>query len=235
MIMKENRKIYTVKEKIQETNDVVTLKLSCEGGIPKYLAGQFVTVYFDDTGNAEGKAYTISSEPSGATINITVKDIGQFSHKLCAMNIGDSFEASLPYGYFYSESETSTLVMIAGGIGITPFRSMIVDSLNKNQNRKLILFYSNKTVGDIIFKNEFDFLSEKYNNLEIKNYITQQEVSGKNFKQGRIKITNIIENTKDIENKDFLLCGSISFVRDFWKELKHGGIKEETIYTEAFF
>ncbi len=176
--MKESRTIYTVKEKIQETKNVVTLKLSCDAGVPEYKAGQFITVFFDDTGNAEGKSYTISSEPSEATLNITVKDMGQFSNKLCTMNIGDIVEASLPYGYFYSESENATLVMIAGGIGVTPFRSMIADSLKNNQSRKLILFYSNKTTDNIVFENEFEDMQKMMKTLSKGNSSQQM----RNFK-----------------------------------------------------
>lgn len=233
--MKENRIIYTVKEKKQETKDVVTLKLSCVGGNPKYCAGQFITVYFDDTGNAEGKAYTISSEPRETTINVTVKDIGQFSHKLCTLNIGDILEASLPYGYFYSEVENTTLIMIAGGIGVTPFRSIIMDSIKNNTSRKLILFYSNKTADDIVFKNEFEEIQKIYPNIVVKNYTTKQDIDEGVMKKGRINVSDILEETKEIKDKEFLLCGSISFVRDFWKGLKEVGIPEETIYTEAFF
>jgi ferredoxin-NADP reductase len=55
------------------------------------------------------------------------------------------------------------------------------------------------------------------------------------FKIGRIKVTDILEETKDIKDKEFLICGGIPFVRDFWKGLKEGGVPEETICTEAFF
>lgn len=226
---------YIVKEKIQETKNVVTLKLSCDAGVPEYKAGQFITVYFDDTGNTEGKSYTISSEPSEQTLNITVKDMGQFSHKLCTMNIGDIVEASSPYGYFYSESENVTLVMIAGGIGVTPFRSMIADSLKNNPSRKLILFYSNKTTDNIVFENEFEDMQKIYSNFLVRNYITQQDAKKEGFNNGRIKVVDILEEIKNIKDKELLICGSIPFVRDFWKGLKDSGISEETIYTEAFF
>ncbi len=233
--MKENRIKYTVKEKIQETKNVFTLRLSCDAGVPKYYAGQFITVYFDDAGNAEGKAYTISSAPHEQTLNITVKGVGQFSNKLCAMNTGDKVEASLPYGYFYSEEENTTLVMIAGGMGIAPFRSIIMDSVAKNKKREMFLFNSNKNVSDIVFGDELKKVQQENGFFKFKNYITQQDVNEEGIKNERIKVFDILEETKNIENKEFLICGSIPFVRDFWKGLKEGGVKEETIYTEAIF
>lgn len=231
----EKRITYTVEEKVQETHNVVTLKFSCDEDIPKYCAGQFINVFFDDTGNAEGKSYTISSEPSSSTLNITVKGVGQFSNTLCAMNVGDKVEASPPYGYFYSEEKNTTLIMIAGGIGVTPFRSMIMDSVTRNQNRNIIVFNSNKSVNDIVFRDEFEKIQQKNTFFTVKNYITQQDTIPGKMKKGRITIDDIANETKNIQNKEFLICGSISFVRDFWKGLKEAGIPEETIYTEAFF
>lgn len=232
---KENRTIYTVKEKVQETPDVVTLKLLCDDGIPSYYAGQFLTVFFEDIGNAEGKSYTISSEPFEETLNLTVKGVGKFSNKLCNMKVGDTLEASLPYGYFYSESETSTLIMIAGGIGVTPFRSIIVDSLKKYPTRQISLYYSNKNIIDMVFRNEFEKLEKEFSVFSVKNYVTQESFISEGIREGRIKASDVLEETKDFKNKEFFICGSIPFVRDFWKSLKEAGVSEETIYTEAFF
>lgn len=233
--MKANRILYTVKEKVQETHNVVTLKLSCGDGLPKYCSGQFITVYFDDTGNAEGKAYTISSSPQEDTLNITVKGVGQFSHRLCAMKNGDTIEASLPYGYFYSESSTSSLVMVAGGMGVAPFRSMIMDSLARNPTRKLSLFISNKKIEDSIFKSEFEKAQSSSEYLKVYNYLTQEDSVPQEAIKGRIPVEDIINQTKHMHDREFLICGSIPFVRDFWKGLKQTGLSEETIYTEAFF
>ncbi len=233
--MKANRITYTVKEKVQENHNVVTLKFSCEEGLPEYCSGQFITVYFDDIGNAEGKAYTISSSPSEETLNITVKGVGQFSNRLCAMKNGDIVEASLPYGYFYSESPNTSLVMIAGGMGVAPFRSMIMDSIKNNHKRNLVLFTSNKKIEDSIFKHEFEKTKSEAPLFTMYNYITQDSTLPEGVKNGRITVGDIINQTKDLHNKEFLICGSIAFVRDFWKGLKQAGIPEETIYTEAFF
>lgn len=231
----KNNIIFTIKEKNQETHNVVTLKMISGEGIPKYNSGQYITIYFKDSGVAEGKAYTISSEPTEDTLNITVKGIGEFSNRLCNMEVGNKIEASFPYGYFYTESETSTRIMIAGGIGVAPFRSMIIESLNKYPNRKIVLFYSNKTMNDIIFLDELSKLKKTSDNFIMKTYITKESGNENDIKYERISIGDIEEVTKDMDEKEYFLCGSIAFVRDFWRGLKNAGIKEESIFTEAFF
>lgn len=233
--MQENNITYSVKEVIQETANVVTLKLVCDTALPSYKAGQFITVFFPETGHVEGKSYSISSAPHEKTLNITVKGIGVFSKKLTSKKVGETVTASLPYGYFYSESETSSLVIVTGGIGISPFRSMILDVLTKNPERKIILLYANKTKETIIFKKEWDEVEKKFpGSFEVIYYITQEEVED-DMKQGRIPVTDIVAVLQSLSDQEIFMCGSIAFVREYWKSLKEAGIPEEIIYTEAFF
>lgn len=231
----ESNIIYTIQNVKKETANVVTLTLVYDGNISNFRAGQFITVFFPETGHVEGKSYSISNIISKNSFTITVKGIGVFSNKLIAMTVGDKLSASLPYGYFYTEYDSSSLVLIAGGIGIAPFKAMIEESLVKTLNRKIILFYSNKTIADIIFKNEFDELMKKFpENFKLNYYFTQESVSGE-IKNGRIPVEDIIEQAKNLSDTEFFLCGSISFVRDYWRGLKDSGIPEISIYTEAFF
>ena len=146
----ENSTTYIVKEVVDEAPNVKTLKLTLLDG----------TVYFPETKTAEGKAYSFSSAPHETTCNITVKNIGEFSGKLCSLKVGDTIKASLPYGFFKSDFPETELITIAGGIGITPFRSIITDTLNTTPNRPIHLFHSAKTMSDIVFKNEFETLSK---------------------------------------------------------------------------
>jgi len=147
----DNRTSYRVRNIRRETVDTHTLELTLEdNSVPLYVPGQFITVYFPETTTPEGKIYSISSAPEESTINITIKAIGEFSNKLCSMVAGDKILASLPYGFFHSDQEATELVMIAGGIGITPFRSMIMHALHRTPERKLSLFYSNKKSTDIV-------------------------------------------------------------------------------------
>lgn len=231
----ENNITYTIQEVKKETANVVTLTLVYDGIIPSLRAGQFITVFFSETGHMEGKSYSISNIIANNSFTITVKNIGVFSNKLSVMKAGDTLSASLPYGYFYTESETSSLVLISGGIGVAPFKSMIEESFIKTPSRKIVLFYANKTPEDIIFYNEWnDLVAKQGDNFQIHHYITQREVSSP-MKNNRIPIADILGPTQNLSESEFFLCGSIAFVRDYWKALKSSGIKDEQIYTEAFF
>jgi len=226
---------YIVRETIIEAPGVTTLRLSlAKGSVPKYVPGQFITVYAPELGTPEGKAYSISSAPHEKTLNITVKDMGKFSHYLCSRKPGDEVEGSLPYGYFFSESRTSALALICGGIGIAPFRSMLQAGAQETPRRSMALFCSNRTAQDIVFKKMLDELQAADKNLRVHHFITREHVE-KPMTNGRISAKAILESLDNTQPAEFLLCGSISFVRDLWRELRAAGVPEESIYTEAFF
>ncbi len=235
--MKQGNNInYIVKKVVQETKDVVTLFLDCDTSlVTKYKAGQFITVFFLETGHKEGKSYSLSSSPNETFLSITVKDVGDFSHKLVTKKTGDVIVGSFPYGYFYSESELSELLMVVGGIGITPCISMIKSIRSATPQRKITVFYSNKTNEGIIFRKELDKLSlQSEGNLIVRFYVTQEE-SCMHGKQGRIPAGDILSYCRTSVDQEIFICGSISFVRDYWRLLKNNSVSEEKIYTEAFF
>jgi ferredoxin-NADP reductase len=237
-MQEENKKKYTVVKTTLEAPGVVSVELSCEGDtplyIPNYIPGQFITVYLPELGTPEGKAYSISSAQDEPW-RITVEERGEFSRHLCALKPGDTFLATEPGGYFYSESGTSTLVMLAAGIGVAPFRSVILESLKKNPARRIVLLYSSRTMQNIVFRAELAELATKHEAFEVHHFITREENIPAGATKGRMSAEAILQAVGDAPEQEFFICGSISFVRDMWKGLKSAGVSEELLYTEAFF
>lgn len=232
----EVKEHYIVLGKTIEAPNVSTLTLALvRGGIPQFTAGQFITVYFPDAGTPEGKAYSISSAPDESSLSITVRAIGKFSNRLCALRPGDMITASLPYGYFSSEDETSPLILLAAGIGITPFRSIIQDSMKKNPKRKIALFYTGRSIVDMVFKNEFNALKESHQNFTTHYFVTRENNVPTDTINRRMRAEDIINTIDDLNSREFLICGAIPFVSDLWRSLNAGGVPADMIYTEAFF
>ncbi len=235
-MQQEPRENYLVKEKSPEVPGVFTLKLSRDdGSVPFYIPGQCITVYFPESGTPEGKAYSISSAPWEDTMNITVRAMGEFSNRLCAMNLGDRITGSAPLGYFYSELKESPLVMLAGGTGIMPFRGMIMDAAKNNPSRKMALFYSSRTTADVIFGKVFDGVWSEHENFKMQYFVTRERNLPPPIIPGRMNASAILSGVPGASESEFLLCGSIPFVRDMWRGLRDKGVPEEAIYTEAFF
>lgn len=222
---------YVVRGKKRENYDTVTLSLALQDGtVPSFLSGQFISVYFPELDTPEGKSYSISSPPGEKTFSITVKGIGEFSNRLCQATPGDKILGSLPYGFFFGEEDELDLILIAGGIGVTPFRSTILDTRAHKPERRITLFQSARTATDLVFENEFGSLST----VATHYFVTKDSAPHRNATPRRIQPDDIIANCRP-ERAEFFICGSIPFVRDIWRGLKERGVPEHRICTEAFF
>lgn len=234
--MKEEvKKKYKVIGKTEESPNVFTLRLVLDEGLAPYVSGQYITVYFPESGTPEGKAYSISSAPHEGFYAITVKVMGEFSTKLSRLVAGDIVTASLPYGYFFSESADTPLVMIAAGIGISPFRSMLADITTRSLNREVHLMYTSRTAGDIVFKKEFDEMVANNSRIHVVYHVTREEGVEPPLVAGRLSGGSVLASIPHLPSAEFLICGSISFTRDMWRALRAEGIAEDRLYTEAFF
>jgi ferredoxin-NADP reductase len=237
----QSKNAYKVIGKKMELDNVVTIQLIThpESSVPSFIPGQYINVFLQDPAIAEGKSYSISSTPRDNSLSITVKEMGVFSKHLTNLNVGDTIEASEPYGYFYSENNDSRLIFIVAGIGITPVMSMLRFFLKSSSKRKIELFYSNSLVDSILFKNELQEMAEENPSIQTTFFITKEDAVSDTFRKGRMSPALIVAEVNsrgDGSYKDeYFICGSIHFVRDMWNGLRSMNISEEQIYTEAFF
>jgi len=126
----------------------------------------------DSRGNR--RYFTIASSPTEKELRLGVKfypNGSSFKKALASMNEADTIIASQLSGDFIMPSnKKKKLVFIAGGIGITPFRSMIKYLIDTKQKRDIVLIYSNRTKTDVIYKNIFDSAANIFqskNNLHL--------------------------------------------------------------------
>ncbi|MBX4215964.1 hypothetical protein KW797_03370 [Candidatus Parcubacteria bacterium] len=227
---------YVVRGKHDEVPGVCTLRLSMEDGTsPPFAPGQYINVYFSELRTPEGKAYSISSAPGEPTFSITIRAIGEFSNRLCSLAPGETVSASLPYGFFSPEGEGSDLVMIAAGIGVTPFRSMLQDAAARAPSRRMALFHTIRTSDDALFEKEFAALGDTLADFSLSRFVTREAApSLPSARQGRMTAHDVLSAVPSA-NAEFLVCGSIPFTRDMWRALRAEGVSEDKIYTEAFF
>jgi len=220
----------------EESPNVKTLVLRAHGTRPKFIAGQYLTVYLKGIEPVEGKAYSIASSPKEETVRLTIKEMGAFSKTLLAHTSGNTLTTSLPYGFFYSNMEVpQDIAFVAGGIGITPCMSIIQSLVLSGYEKNIFLFYSNRTLADIVFKNRLDSLVRSTPLLKVIHYITRETPTDSRFKAERMTAASILEKLPCPKETDFFICGSIDFTKTMWKSLNDAGIQRSQLNTEGFF
>lgn len=220
-----------VTKVVQYGDDIATLHFTLDDGtVFDYDAGQYITVYFEGSSTPAGKAYSLSSAPHEAQMSITVKKIGEFSGKLHALTVGQTFLISQPYGYFNPKTDRP-LVALCAGCGVSPVLSIFKDELARDPARTARLFYSNKSHRDIAHRQELDRL-EAHDSVRVHHHITREDTPPSGMAIGRIIIDDVVEAAEDAR---YLVCGSVEFVRDMWRGLTERGVPAEAVSTETFF
>jgi glycine betaine catabolism B len=139
------------------------------------------------------------------------------------------------------QADSKSVVFLSGGIGVTPFRSMIRYATDKQVPSKVTMFDSNRNVENTLFKEEFDNCLKRNNNLKIVYTITEEEQS-KNAEEwkGERGFINEAMLTKyltrnELDNSIFYICGPPGMLNAMQKMLEDDlHLSKQRIKTEVF-
>ena len=162
---------------IDECPEVKTFRVEIlEGSDIVFKPGQFFMVRFEDS-KVFHRAYSISSSPTQKDfMEITMDLVGEFTTKLFKSKVGDNLIFKVPYGKFYfTEQMKNNLVLIGGGLGITPLRSIIRYCTDKKLSNKINFIYSVRTPENIVYKEEFKKFKEENPNCNLTLTMTRPE------------------------------------------------------------
>ncbi len=238
--MESEENIFTLIKKKKNIADVQTFDfIPVSGKLFSFQPGEYITLYFlNNAFGWQGKSYSISNAPGEKYISLTVKKMGKFSEAIHNLKIGDTVKLIGPEGRFHFTDEMQNIVFLAGGVGISPIHS-IIKSLVKEKKisqKKITLFYSNKTKDNIIFFNELEKIAAKNSDFKIIHTLTRTKYKDteidelKRIDEPMLKKYNGLK-----EDNYYFICGSISFANDLWKILNKNKIPESRIITEAFY
>ena len=250
------------KDKIEGT-DVTSFKFSKQNDlvgeedntIPlNYTAGQFAFfdiggVYDDPKGPI--RHFTISSSPTENFIMFStrIRD-SPYKKRLSTLEEGSSVKVRGPEGHFVlHEDYSKPAVFLSGGIGVTPFRSMIKYATDKQLPLKITMFDSNRNRENIVFKEEFDNWTTANKNLKVIYTISDDQ--GRNEQQqsssstandwkgeyGHIDKAMILKHmdTNTLNNSIFYICGPPSMLNAMQSLLQDNlEIPKERIKVEEF-
>lgn len=232
-----------LKERRQETPDVVTFVFDLAEQSYEYQAGQFAFLELDELlfPDPRGKRrhFTISSAPSeGGIVQFTTRLRGSgFKETLRVLELGTEVALEPARGRFVLPAETdSPIVFLGGGIGVTPFRSMLRYVTDENLQHAITLLYSASTPDQIVFRRELELLPQENPNLRIVLTITSPEGNTEPWagETGRINEAFVRKYVEDIPAALFFTCGPPPLVQATEELLRELGVEDSRIRVERF-
>lgn len=209
----------------QENNNVNSIIISGRDlSRFKARAGQFVLVRFIAKGFwTEAHPFSLSEMPDGKRLRLTVKMLGDFTGRLPFLPIGTRVIIEGPLGRFtVDRARKDKILLIAGGIGITPLRSLF-EEFSKS-GRQVELVYAANSEADFVLKNELDKLAG--NNAKV-HYISAD-------REGRLTDELLKKEIPDITERSIYLCGPPVMMKVVRGSLARLGVPRNNILYEKF-
>jgi predicted ferric reductase len=195
-------------------------------------AGQFMLLRFFTKGRWwQSHPFSMSMMPDGNHLRVTVKELGDFTNDVKDIPIGTKVFIDGPYGVFTSaNSSRNKILMIAGGIGITPIRSLVEDLAE--QKKDIVLLYGNRSEKDIAFAEELTRLADAHKSFKMVNILSDQpDFLGE---KGIIDVEKIKRLVPDLLEREIFLCGPVLMMDAIVSTLRSLGVSEELIHYEKF-
>ena len=237
----KRRLILTLEKKVQVAPDIYDFIFKAESKL-NFRPGQYLEWTLghqnaDSRGNR--RYFTIASSPTEDEIRIGVKFYSQsstYKQSLLSLKPGDKIVASQLAGDFVlNKDKMQKMVFIAGGIGITPFGSILKFLIDTNQSRPITLFYAVRSPQDVVYS---DILSTavKLLGIRVVYLLTSatEPVLEWSGKIGRITTEMLAEEVPDYQQRIFYLSGPPSMVDAYKKTLLKMGIRRTKIKTDYF-
>ena len=182
-----------------------------DGPLPPFRAGQYVNLMVTVEGVRTSRPYSISSAPGARRLELTVRNKPEgfvAPYLFNTLKVGDVLETTGPAGHFYYEPlmDGKDLVFLAGGSGITPFMSMIRDTVQRLRPLKINLIYGSRTPEDVIFKGELEKLAASHSGFTLSLVISEPP-DGYGGLKGFLDSKLIAQVVGNIQGKTVYVCG----------------------------
>jgi ferredoxin-NADP reductase len=226
----------------KETPNVKTFRLRDPdgGAIPfAFLPGQFLTYSAEIDGKTVRRSYTISSSAAQtAFVETTIKceDGGVFSDYMhVKVEEGDILDVMAPSGTFtFTGKEAESVVLIGGGVGITPLMAAIRYLFDIAWPGQIHLVYGAQSTEQFIFRDELEYLQRRMNNLHVAATMTRAAGTSWMGSEGQITADFLKQAVPDLAKRHVHLCGPPGMMEALRKTLGELGVPPELIKTEAF-
>lgn len=231
-----------VESVLKETPSAITLRLSSpeRGALPfTYFPGQFLTFSVAIDGKPVKRSYTIASTPTQmhyCAVTVKREESGLVSRHLNDdVKEGDLLEVSAANGKFtFTGDESDSIVLIGGGVGITPLMSVIRYLTDIGWHHDIFLIYCCRTTDDFIFRQELEQLQMVHPNLHVYASMTREPGAVWMGLKGYFTSAIINHLVPEIQKRRIHVCGPPPMMDAVLAMLSELDVPDEQVLTEAF-
>jgi predicted ferric reductase len=219
-----------VRNVVREAPGIVTVVMSGRNlDRMRARGGQFFLWRFLTTeGWWKAHPFSLSARPTANLLRITVKDLGDTTHALQLVRPGTRVFAEGPYGTFTAARRTGRpLLLIAGGIGITPIRALLDDL---PRGARCTLLYRVNTEEEIVFAEELEDIA-RHRGVEVI-CLTGTEIGDDHT--DRLGIPMITRLVPDVTSRDCFVCGPPPMIEAVCRRLQRIGVPDASVHFERF-
>ncbi|OFZ54195.1 MAG: hypothetical protein A2428_01895 [Bdellovibrionales bacterium RIFOXYC1_FULL_54_43] len=196
-----------------------------------YQPGQYLYVAFMNSAlRREAHPFSISSARQEKLLRISIKELGDYTSRIGMLKKGDRARISGPYGRFgepYLRHSDATAVLIAGGIGITPFLSMLEDEgLQQRRRGHTYLYYSVQDVNHAYYHPEIQKLAERNKKFDYIPYFSNEK--------GFLTVDKIESHLGTLKSTQYFICGPKQMMDALISQLRKKKVASQDIFFEDF-
>lgn len=236
---------FKVMKKVVESDVITSFYLEPADGnpFPLFKAGQYITVKMESDPYNHLRQYSLSCAPGEGYYRISVKReealgdnpegvVSNFLHN--QVEEGSILPISAPGGDFVlDQQDTRPLVLMSGGVGLTPMMSMLETTIKENPEREVIFIHAAQSSNFHAMKDRVKEIAK--NNPQVKHYtVYDRPVEGDEYdKEGYIDY-NWLSSIVPSNDAAFYFCGPKGFMRAAYQVLKQLEVKDSDIHYEIF-
>ena len=246
---------FKIISKVKETDDITSFYLSPHDGreLPGFLPGQFLTFQIPVPNQAQPviRCYSLSDSPFHSDrYRVSIKQVpaprdnpsappGLIStHFHDVLNENDIVDVKAPSGHFsMSMTKSSPVVLLAGGVGITPLLSMLNAITEMASQREVWFFLGVRNKKEHVMKEHLEMVARENENVRLNVFYSapaETDVLSEDYHvKGRVNVENI-KVILPSSNFDFYICAPPPMVKDLRKDLADWGVPKKNIHFEAF-
>lgn len=246
---------FTVAKKVSECEDVYSFYLAPHDGkaLPPFRPGQYLTFQLNIPGSAKPviRCYSLSDGPNHPDrYRVTIKKAlppcdqpqaapGLASTYFCdRLKEGDILDVKAPGGHFCLDlANEKPVVLISGGVGITPMLSMLNAIIESGSKREVWFFFGARSRADHIQKEHLEQVAAKNDNVHLQICYSRPASNdrvGIDYHHAERVSVDLLKRLLPSSNYDFFICGPGPFMKSITDGLKEWGVPDQNVFFEAF-